>query len=61
MPLDNTDWAADQWLSRIPTDALVAELRKRYCGELAILDYIEMIECELMALKKAKEGNKDGT
>ena len=29
MVLDTTDWAADQYLPKIPTEALVAELRKR--------------------------------
>jgi len=31
-------------------------LKKRYRAELAILDYIEMIECEVMALRQQGKG-----
>jgi hypothetical protein len=34
------------------TDKVLAILKKRYCNEMAILDYIEMIECEIIALQK---------
>ena len=33
------------------TDNLLTVLRKRYRAEMAILDYIEMIECEVVSLK----------
>jgi hypothetical protein len=33
------------------TDNIIAVLKKRYRKEMAILDYIEMIECEVVSLK----------
>ena len=39
--------AANKHISKIPTNDLLQELKRRYCTEMAILDYIEMIECEL--------------
>jgi hypothetical protein len=33
--------------SKLTTQELLSELKKRYRTEPAILDYIEMIECEL--------------
>ena len=37
------------------TDNILAVLKKRYKGEMAILDYVEMIECEVMALAKQEK------
>ena len=34
------------------TDNILSVLKKRYKNEMAILDYVEMIECEVMALAK---------
>jgi hypothetical protein len=34
------------------TELLLSILKKRYHNEQAILDYIEMIECEVMALRQ---------
>jgi len=39
----------------LDTDSVLAVLKKRYHNEMAILDYIEMIECEVMALRQAGE------
>lgn len=36
------------------TGELLAILKTRYRNEMAILDYIEMIECELMAIDENK-------
>jgi len=36
----------------LDTDSVLAVLKKRYRNEMAILDYIEMIECEVMALRQ---------
>jgi hypothetical protein len=36
----------------LDTDSVLAVLKKRYHNEMAILDYIEMIECEVMALRQ---------
>jgi hypothetical protein len=41
-------------LQHLPTDAILAELKRRYKTEPAIRDYVEMIECEVMALEKAE-------
>ena len=35
----------------LDTDTLLQTLKKRYRNEMAIIDYIEMIECEVMALR----------
>jgi hypothetical protein len=40
------------------TDNILAVLRKRYRAEMAILDYIEMIECEVIALRAQQEQPK---
>jgi len=40
------------------TDSILAILKARYRSEMAILDYIEMIECEVMALRK-QVGSED--
>jgi len=37
------------------TEDMLTILKKRYRDEMAILDYIEMIECEVMALRQAGE------
>lgn len=37
-------------ISEIETDTILMELKRRYRSEMAILDYIEMIECEILAL-----------
>ena len=55
MALDNSCWAAGQYLRYISTEDIIAELKSRYKGELAILDYLEMIECELGALKREEK------
>ena len=39
----------------LDTDSVLAVLKKRYRNEMAILDYIEMIECEVMALRQEGE------
>jgi hypothetical protein len=39
----------------LDTDSVLAVLKKRYHNEMTILDYIEMIECEVMALRHAGE------
>jgi len=39
----------------LDTDSVLAVLKKRYHNEMAILDYIEMIECEVMALRQEGE------
>jgi len=36
------------------TDNILAVLKKRYRDEPAIIDYVEMIECELNALREAQ-------
>jgi len=41
-------------LQQQSTDAIIAELKRRYKSEPAIRDYVEMIECELQALEKAE-------
>ena len=35
------------------TDNVLTVLKKRYKNEMAILDYVEMIECEVMALRQS--------
>lgn len=49
MALDNTDWNAAQWLSRMPTADILAELRRRYEGERLIRHYVGLIEIEVTA------------
>jgi hypothetical protein len=34
-------------LQPFSTEKLIAELKRRYRSEMAIMDYLEMIECEL--------------
>lgn len=34
-------------LKPFSTEELIAELKRRYKSEMAIIDYLEMIECEL--------------
>ena len=41
----------------LDTDTLLQTLKKRYRNEMAIIDYIEMIECEVMALRTAAKEN----
>jgi hypothetical protein len=42
-------------LETIDTNTLLRVLKKRYHTEMAIQDYIEMIECEVLSLKKEQE------
>jgi hypothetical protein len=37
------------------TDNILSVLKKRYRNEMAIQDYIEMIECEVMSLRTNQE------
>jgi hypothetical protein len=37
----------EEFLHNLTTQELLSELKKRYRSEPAIMDYIEMIECEL--------------
>ena len=37
------------------TDNILSVLKKRYRNEMAILDYVEMIECEVRFLRQPKE------
>jgi len=37
----------DGYMKKVSTSDILKELKKRYRKEPAILDYIEMIECEL--------------
>jgi hypothetical protein len=37
----------EEFIHNLTTQELLSELKKRYRSEPAILDYIEMIECEL--------------
>jgi hypothetical protein len=39
-------------LEELSTDSILSELKRRYKSEPAIQDYVEMIECEVMALEK---------
>jgi hypothetical protein len=39
-------------LEELSTDSILTELKRRYKSEPAIRDYVEMIECEVMALEK---------
>ena len=37
------------------TDNILSVLKKRYRNDMAILDYVEMIECEVRSLRQPKE------
>jgi hypothetical protein len=37
----------EEFIHNLTTQELLSELKKRYRSEPAIMDYIEMIECEL--------------
>jgi hypothetical protein len=39
-------------LEELSIDDILSELKCRYKSESAIRDYVEMIECEVMALEK---------
>jgi len=41
-------------LRDIDTNTILHELKLRYKNEPAIRDYIEMIECEVMAIEREK-------
>ena len=42
------------------TDNILAVLKKRYRKEMAIIDYIEMIECEIESLRHQPEPQQEG-
>ena len=48
---DFIDFSNKTPLRRFPTTKLLGELKRRYKSEMAILDYIEMIECEVRSLQ----------
>lgn len=41
------------------TDNILSVLKKRYRNEMAILDYVEMIECEVRSLRQPKEREQE--
>jgi hypothetical protein len=41
-------------LEEVNVDDILSELKRRYKNEPAIRDYVEMIECEVMALEENK-------
>ena len=44
--------ARDATLADVQTDNIIAFLKKRYKNDKAILDYVDMMECEIMALRQ---------
>ena len=42
------------------TDNILSVLKKRYRNEMAILDYVEMIECEIQSLRQPKDKESTG-
>jgi hypothetical protein len=43
-----------KWLEEVYVDDILSELKRRYKNEPAIRDYVEMIECEVMAIERDK-------
>ncbi len=42
-------------LNDFSTDEILRHLKRKYTKEPAIIDYIEMIECEIESLKEAEK------